>query len=54
MSENILKGNPPEYSHIKNLIIKGKHEEALQLMNKLEKGEFGPKDNILYYKEEED
>ena len=49
MNEQDLKEEPEEYSHAKQLIAEGKHDEALQLIDNFkEKGESSLHDILLY------
>ena len=46
---DVIKEKTEDYSRLKQLIYEGKHEEALQLIDKLkEKGEHSPHDILLY------
>ncbi|MCK4780472.1 MAG: hypothetical protein KAT57_09810, partial [Candidatus Lokiarchaeota archaeon] len=49
MNEQNVEEKPEEYFHTKQLIAEGKHDEALQLIDKfMEKGEHPPYDILLY------
>jgi len=49
MNEQNLKEKPKEYFHIEQLIVEGKHAEALQLINQFEEKEENTLHDIILY-----